>query len=72
MDVFGLRLFPIEYNDVRRAFEGLQSCVVTLVGVRTFYTCALCIAQMTSTVLCAHNFFCVSAFHFHKDGAANP
>ena len=57
MDEFGLRLFPIEYNDVGRAFEGLQSCIVILVGVRTSYTCALCIAQMTSTMLCAHNFF---------------
>ena len=72
MDEFGLSLLPIEYNDVGRAFEGLQSCVVILVGVRTSYTCALCIAQMTSTMLCAHNFFSVSAFHFHKDGAANP
>ena len=57
MDEFGLWLLPIEYNDVGRAFEGLQSCVVILVGVRTSYTCALCIAQMTSTMLCAHNFF---------------
>ena len=57
MDEFGLRLFPIEYNDVGRAFEGLQSCIVILVGVRTSYTCALCIAQMTSTMMCAHNFF---------------
>ena len=59
MDEFSLQLFPIEYNDVGRAFEGLRSCVVILVGVRTSYTCALCIAQMTSTVLCAHQFFLV-------------
>ena len=59
MDEFGLWLFPVEYDDVGRAFEGLRSCVVILVGVRTSYTCALCIAQMTSTVLCAHQFFSV-------------